>query len=186
MPTRPRSFNSVHYTYLDDLTSGNLSRAAKSVEMYLMLSPFSNMAGIWRLSPETISDDLSMKLPEVKEAMSELEFNERAVFLQSGWLFLKSKWRFDPNFDHPSEKHFRGLMNILKLVPKKCRIAFVTAFPELSYLLSGSLPIPYPMTETDTDTEKTDALHGPWIPNPPKLPFEATEPPVPDHHYTDN
>jgi hypothetical protein len=185
MPTRPRSYNSIHYTYLDDLTDASLSHNAIAVEMYLMLSPSSNMLGIWRESAHTIASALNLTLPEVKEAMSELEFNERATFFSGDWLFLASKWRFDPSFFSPNPKHFQGLINLLKLAPRKAQSAFGYAFPDLSCLISGCIPhesgtLPDNRTRTST---REDSSHGPWLPEPPKPPFSTDPQPAPPHEF---
>jgi len=128
MPSKARTYNAIHVLYKDDLAKQNLSKDAKSIEMYLMLtSP--NIIGIWHEAPETIARFFNMEVSEVKEALSELEFHGRITIDPSAdWIFVVAKWKFDPYFKHPTDKHIKGIYNILETVPSKMKAAFLTYF----------------------------------------------------------
>lgn len=119
----PRRFNTIHHNYIDDLREADLTVNAIAVEMYLMLSSSSNMAGVWRESPYTIAQYVSLEPEEVKEALSYLAASGRVFLFAGDWIFLPSKWRFDSAYPG-TESQIKGIASLLAIAPSFASDAF--------------------------------------------------------------
>lgn len=134
----PRRFNTIHHNYIDDLREADLTINAIAVEMYLMLSSSSNMAGVWRESPHTIAQYVSLEPDEVKEALSYLAASGRVFVFAGDWIFLPSKWRFDSAYPG-TESQIVGIASILAIAPQFASDAFKLFFRDFQTRLFTAL-----------------------------------------------
>lgn len=135
-----RDYGRVHTAFWTSADIQALSDDGRMLALYLLTSPHSTIAGVFRLPDAYVSDDLGWAFERVSNGLQELTGRGFVTLCRaSKWVFLRKFLVWNPP-EGPNQ--WKAVRKIAESIPSSC--VFRAEFIEICALLADGKPLPEP------------------------------------------